>query len=413
MKLLNLNCLFFLLIATITSSCTTNRGYFGIGNPTVLSNDKTRLSLSNQHREVIDTKRLESIDPFTINQGYFLTSSLEKKGRVHFRPILTSTPDDQKSPAEPVDPSKLPPGIPVSDATSIITISAPEKFSGLVIDGFSNLESYSAHKINTSEKFDPNMMGLEENDEIFKIKFDLWVEPVRQSYLSYIWRWIPEVLSEHGFRNYTKDYHAEINFKLGKVCAEPENEAVQNSQLKNEGKQCDTAKVILVQPANEGINSFDMSLLQDTSQFSMIGSWLSIAAGIDLSERHREQLAQQRKDPILRGLINSETVFRFLISPRIHVEQRTFRIPFLMSRYSIERGLESGPYSVSAYILVKNNKKLTELPITICGNYKLLGSAARSDVEDNDPIYPINRRDSQNKSESLCFEKQKIFLKRT
>ena len=63
----------------MTASCTTNRGYLGVGNPTVLSNEKTRLSLSNQQKEVIDTERLKLIDPFTINQGYFLTSSLEKK----------------------------------------------------------------------------------------------------------------------------------------------------------------------------------------------------------------------------------------------------------------------------------------------------------------------------------------------
>ncbi len=76
---LSSNCFLLLLIATMTASCTTNRGYFGVGNPTVLSNEKTRLSLSNQQKEVIDTERLKLIDPFTINQGYFLTSSLEKK----------------------------------------------------------------------------------------------------------------------------------------------------------------------------------------------------------------------------------------------------------------------------------------------------------------------------------------------
>lgn len=404
MKLLNisnerssgLNCFFLLLIATMTASCATNRGYFGVGTPTVLSNEKTRLSLSNQQKEVIDTTRLESIDPFTINQGYFLTSNLEKKGRIIVIP--PTAPDAQKS---SVSTDKVPKEDAISDPSPIITISAPEKFSGLVVDGFTNLESYSAHKVNTSEKFDPNMMGLETSDEIFKIKFDLWIEPVRQNYASYIWRWIPEIFSEHGFRNYTKDYHAQISFTLN--CSKEKNEAGDCPDETN-------PTVVLVQPANEGINSFDMSLLQDTSQFAILGSWLSIAAGIDLSERHREQLVQQRKDPVIRGIINSNSAFHFLVSPRLHVEQRTFRIPFLMSRYSIERGLESGPYSVSAYILVKNNKQLGKLPITICGNYKLLGSAARSDIEDRDPIYQINWK--RNKNEKLCIDKE-IILKRT
>lgn len=295
-----------------------------------------------------------------------------------------------------MSPDKLPKEATISDPSQIIAISAPQKFSGLVVDGFTSLESYSAHKVNTSEKFDSNMMGLEASDEIFKIKFDLWIEPVRQNYVSYIWRWIPEIFSEHGFRNYTKDYHAQISFTL-KDYSKEKNEDGEYPDHKN-------ATVVLVQPANEGINSFDMSLLQDTSQFAMLGSWLSLAAGIDLSERHKEQLVQQRKDPVLRGIITSDSKFRFLVSPRIHVEQRTFRIPFLMSRYSIERGIESGPYTVSAYILAKNFKKDSKLNIEICGDYRLLGSAARSDIENKDPIYSvdsIDKKECMNKTITL------------
>lgn len=387
-----------LLIATMTTSCSTNRGYFGVGNPVVLNNEKTRLSLSNQQKEIINETRLQSIDPFAINQTYLLASSMEKKGSLT---IITPAPGAVKAPVPKADlasPSAS------TEPTPIITIAEPTKFAGLVVDGFTNLESYSAHKVNSSEKFDPSMMDLEKNDQIFKIKFDLWVEPVRQSYMSYVWRWIPAVVSEHGFRNYTKDYHAEINFKL-KDCL--------NIKDKVKDKDCQDVKVVLVQPAHEGINSFNMALQQETSQFALFGSWLGSAAGIDLSERHREQLGQQRKDPVLRGIIDSNSEFRFLVSPRIHVEQRAFRIPFLMSRYSIERGLESGPYSVSAYILVKNNKQVDELTITSCGNYKLLGSAARSDIEDKDPIYPINLRyEKEKRDKEPCIEKG-IILKRT
>ncbi len=374
-----------LLFAIMTASCTTNRGYFGVGNPTVLDNEKTRLSLSNQQKEVIDATRLQAIDPFAINQTYLLASNIEKKGSVT---IITPAPGAVKAPVAKDDlatPSAA------SDPTPIITIAGPEKYSGLVVDGFTSLESYSAHKINSSEKLDPNMMGIETHDQIFKIKFDLWIEPVRQNYTSYIWRWIPAIFSEHGFRNYTKDYHAEINFDLG--CPKPKN-----TPEPKDNNAC-PYKVVLVQPTHEGINSFNMALQQETSQFALFGSWLGSAAGIDLAERHKEQLVQQRKDPILRGIIDSESEFRFLVSPRIHVEQRTFRIPFLMSRYSIERGLESGPYTVSAYILRKSGVELPkdELKISIRGDYKLLGSAARSDIEDEARIYPISVKYSDKK----------------
>ncbi len=394
-----------LLFAIMTAACTTNRGYFGVGNPTVLNNEKTRLSLSNQQKEVINTTRLEAIDPFAINQTYLLASNIEKKGSVT---IITPAPGAAKAPVPKNDLAT--PSAP-SDPTPIITIAGPEKYSGLVVDGFTSLESYSAHKINSSEKLDPNMMGIETHDQIYKIKFDLWIEPVRQNYTSYIWRWLPAIFSEHGFRNYTKDYHAEINFHLG--CSKSENKPVleKTSTPENTPTPINTSennedcpfKVVLVQPTHEGINSFNMALQQETSQFALFGSWLGSAAGIDLSERHKEQLVQQRKDPVLRGIIDSKADFRFLVSPRIHVEQRTFRIPFLMSRYSIERGLESGPYTVSAYILVKPEVKLPVLKVTIRGDYKLLGSAARSDIEDRAPIYPI--REKYTKKEGLVPER--------
>ncbi len=154
-----------------------------------------------------------------------------------------------------------------------------------------------------------------------------------------------------------------------------------------------------------------MALLQKTTQLATGGTWQGIAAEIDLAERHREQFTRQHKNPILRGVIDSGTKFRFIISPRQRVKQRTFRIPFFMSRYSIERGIESGPYPVSAYILIKN-KKAEELELNACGNYKIFGSASRSG--DKDPINPINfgNNGKKNKDEEGC-ETITVQLQRT
>lgn len=313
--------LLLLAISVMTASCAihTHPGSFGIGNPKPLSIEKTKESLKEQLKTVKSEQ--DSIDPFTLHREYLRSSSISQRGRINMTPgdtvpnVDNVTQNDAAS-----DPPIL-----------VVTPPAANTIAGLVMDNYTSLESFAAHKINSAENLDIDVMGKGEGGEIFKIKFDLWVEPARQDYLSYVWRWIPAIFTERGFQNYTKDYHMETSFDI-----------IDNS----------AAEVVLVRPTHEGFNSIETILLQETSQLAGGGTWQGIAAEIDLAERHREQLKEQRKYPILRGIVDNEAKFRFIVSPRQNVAQRTFRIPFFMSRYSIERRLESGPYPVSAYILI-------------------------------------------------------------
>lgn len=363
--------LLFIIPLTIVS-CTTHKGYFSVGVPTALSPKKTKASLIDQQRTVTDVDALKLISPFAINQGRLRSSSQSQRGKIAFSPEagggIPSISNVSQQTAE--------------SATPIITSKQPE-YAGLVMDGFTSLEAYSAHKVDINEDFDIDIISRGEDGDIYKIKFDISISPLRQDYWTYIWRWLDLV---NGLRNFTKDYHAEIDFTL------------KNPKV----------KVVLVQPVNEGVNTFEMALMQKTSQLAGGGTWQGVAAEIDLAERHREQFTQQRKNPILRSIVDSDSTFHYTISPRQYVAQRTFRIPFFMSRYSIERGLDSGlQLPVSAYILVtdKNQKKLN---IEARGHYKKLGDPHKTgDKKKNAIPYGNEGAGEHCKTFSLTLPKDK------
>jgi hypothetical protein len=351
-----LKCVLLLAIPLAITSCadiekSSNKGYFGVGVPIALSPAKTKASLITQQEIVTKEASLETINPFETNQGHLRSSNQSQRAKIAFSPAGSGVPTVGNVTQNPAE-----------SATAIITPIQPE-YRGLVMDGFTSLESYSAHKTDINEDFDLEVIRKGEVGDIYKVKFNISVNPLRQNYWSYIWRWLDFY---NGFLNYTKDYHAEIDFEI----------------LPGHPGHPGRGEVVLVQPVNEGVNTFEMALMQKTSQLAGGATWQGVAAEIDLAERHREQFTQQRKNPILRGIVDSDTKFHFTISPRQYVAERTFRIPFFMSRYSIERGLDSGlQLPVSAYILV-TNKNQDKLLIKVCGHYKKLGDPNKTADKD-------------------------------
>jgi len=364
---LNLKFVLLLFAMTLTiASCATHKGYFGIGSPVALSPIKTKSSLSDQKDIVSSTERLKYISFFAVNEGHLRSSNLSQRAKI------SASPAGEVASTSNVGQEK------VENVTEISETVQP-KYEALVMDGFTSLESYSAHETDISEDFDIDIMKRGEDGTIYKVKFDLSINPLRQDYWTYIWRGFDFF---NGLKNYTKDYLAEIDFTL----KDPK------------------AKVVLVQPVNEGVNSFEMTLMQKTSQLAGGGTFQGVAAELDLAERHREQLTQQRKNPILRGTVDSDEKFHYTISPRQYVAQRTFRIPFFMSRYSIERGLDSGlQFPVSAYILVTEENQET-LNLEVCGYYKKLGDPRKTTDKKNNFI-PY-RVDSDGVSYDGVYEKK-------
>jgi hypothetical protein len=207
--------------------------------------------------------------------------------------------------------------------------------------------------------------------------------------MSYLYRWA----TPYGFRNYTKDYHADVMLSIKQP---------NGCNLNSDPKSC--IKVVRVEPEHEGSISDEYYAAMNQSQLALSGAWQEIAGNVELAERLRQTEIEQRKYPILRSVIESpsaskeEADFHFIVSPRQHVEERTFRIPFMMSPYSINRRIESVPYNVAAYFLVPDEKdkgtKSLVIKATAC--WKKYGNPER-DCEHN---YVSEKHDAEGENTS-------------
>lgn len=212
------------------------------------------------------------------------------------------------------------------------------------MDKISTLESFASHKQRFSDL--ASLYSPLSGYRLYKVFFTLWIEPQRQELRTYLWRWA----TNEGFKNYTKDYHADITF----------------------GINTSGASVVRLEPEHEGSISDEYDSLMNRSELGISAQLQNIAAKADLAEQLREAEIEQRKYPILRSTIESGHKYHYIISPRQHVEKRTFAIPFLMNPYTNTRRIESVPYNVSAYFMVPENTLTLDLTVTAC--YKEFGN---------------------------------------
>ncbi len=341
---------FSIIVPLLLVSCATNTGTFGVGRPTALPPKQSMDSLKTyakylQTRMGIKPKdsEIEDLDPLKTNR----TTRIEYAKALNVS--IAASPGGPIPPTIPADGnSSLLPSI-----TGVSIIEDSDKPSGLLMDKISTLEAFAAHK---QRMFDLSCLYENSPDKLYKVFFTLWVEPERQDLWTYLWRWAD---IWHGFRNYTKDYHADIMFKI---------------------KDSGNATVVRLEPEHEGSISDEYYALMNQSQLGLSGAWQEIAAKGDLAERLRQAEVEQRKYPILRSVIESDNTnihadFHYIVSPRQHVEERTFRIPLFMSPYAIKRRLESVPYNVSAYFLVPARENKLTIEVTAC--YKEYGKPER------------------------------------
>jgi hypothetical protein len=380
----------------LVTSCA-HTGTFGVGNPIALSPSQTINSLkeyATYTKNKLDKTRKDSagneideIDPLKSNRSYFVEEIRVNKGNFKFAPPGSTTPPD--NPGSTKDN-----GIPApKDLESFVKISeASTTPNGLLMDKISSLEAFAAHRQRLIElcgkwtgKDCSELAITKQYPKLYKVNFSLSIEPQRQDYWTYLWRWLDW---SNGFRNYTKDYHADIQIKF-------------DSNLPGKSNSC--VKVIKVQPAHEGSISDEATALSNTSQLGIAATWQSVAAQMDFAERLRQQEVEQRKHPIIRSTVESDNVIHYVLSPRQHVEQRVFRIPFLMSRYSLERRLESVPYEVSAIIAVTCGD-INNLPIHVYACYQDYGNPQK---DCNSNAIPLRNGLGNDKKAEMVPEKIK------
>lgn len=330
-----------LIMALLSASCAVNTGNFGVGNPTALPSKQSLESLKNYANYLknrISIKQngseIELLDPLTTNRVTRIEYA--KASRIALK---TAAPGDNAIPSVPENSntSLLP------NVTDVKIYEASDKPGGLLMDKISTLEAFAAHK---QRFFDlACLYNQSPTHNFYKVFFTLWVEPERQDLWSYSWRWA----DYYGFRNYTKDYHADVTFNT----TTPE------------------ATVVRLEPGHEGSISDEYYAFMNQSELGISAQWQDIAAKGDLAERLRQAEVEQRKYPVLRSIIESGNKFHYIISPRQHVEERTFSIPFLMNPYTNTRRIDSVPYDVSAYFMVPKKEQTLKLRVTAC--YKEFG----------------------------------------
>jgi hypothetical protein len=352
----------------LLSSCAArNTGTFGIGNPVALPPEQSMESFKSYAKSMQDrvtlkegNTNMENLDPLKPNRITRIEYANVAKGRVDVATGSSTLPSAGQGNEEV---------LPTPNAVSII--SDDDKPDGLLMDKISSLDAFVAHK---QRFYDLSCLYQDSEKSLYKVMFTLWIEPERQNAWDYLWRWA----TPEGFRNYTKDYHVDVGFKI------------KNKDV--------PIKVVRLEPEHEGSVSNEYSSLMSRSQLGISARWSEIGANGELVEQLREAEIEQRKYPILRGVIETKETttnasdFHFIISPRQHVEKRMFRIPYLTDAYSVARRLESVPYNVSAYFLVNkikpvDLKKTLTLEVTAC--YKEYGIPEHS-CDDNHIVKTLN-----------------------
>jgi hypothetical protein len=392
------NVIFSCVMPMMLISCAdTQFGTFGVGNPVALSPDQSMESLKNyatylQNRVTKPTSKdsaIEDLDPLGVNRSSSIEYINVQKNNLLLIPGSGTSGQAAGQSGSPQGANGATAIIP-QDSSVKITNTDPPKRGGLMMDKISTLEAYAAHK---QRLFDLPCLYSDSKYNLYKVSFTLWVEPERQYLWTYLWRWLD---LKDGFRNYTKDYHVDVLFTIVPPTPTPENKTPNPTSEKKTPvttyKTTDVtpkpAKVVRLEPEHEGSISDEYFGMMSQSELGISAAWQEIAAKSELAERLRQAEVEQRKYPILRSYIdsfnkNKEADFHFIISPRQHVEERTFRIPYFMSPYTINRRLESVPYNVSAYFLVPKGQEDNGLSINVKACYKEFGKPEKDSCDFN------------------------------
>jgi hypothetical protein len=329
-KLVFLNLL--ILIVIFGSACADRRGYVAINGPYVMDPDKTKISLEAQKNNIL--KKAGELKVSEINVRSRIQESRSREYRAGVEDIANSLNENGEEQRDTTAPDL--PASAADKATLPDYAAFTEPTTALFSEKLNDIAMKESHMEGIKLKYGGDIFLQGYKAKIYMVEFDLWAETERQHYFSYLYRWLD---FNNGFRNYTKDYHAEVHFVLP------------SSKLEQNGDQ--QIIVHAVQPINESVTAEEDWMSKDRSSLGLAYRQANAAAQTEFAEQLRLQMIEQRKHPLVRGVIDSQREFHFVLSPRQHVERRKARIPYFMSRYKLARRLEQESRKVYAYILIK------------------------------------------------------------
>lgn len=341
----NLVSIWLLTVSAAASGCLVRQDALNIAPPRVYEGPQVVQALDNQRTRV-------AADAAKLSGGGIqqFSSALEtSQFQAGLQASLPSMLPDGTLAAPPERPAagKLSEAkLPAAPVTGV----KPESFSLLISESIDDLTARAA-EIESARLLYAGDRSLAEGGTLYLVRFDVLVDPPRQNRLIYPFMWLDctghlpsgwkdfmDLFDCSGFRNYQKDYQAELTFVL------PEEADIE---------------VYAVQPEKQALTRLD-SLANATD----VGASLAVAqqfaaAQAEYRNRLEEAFAEQRAFPLIQGIIDHEKQFRFVFNPRRTIVRRgawAAFVPFV-PRNTTKKLLEPGVRRVYAYLVHKPKKE--------------------------------------------------------
>lgn len=345
-------------ILTLSVGCHTRRTGLTIAPPKVYSDQVARQTLANQSGQVVTAARAVSASSLNQYRGGRQATGLTGRVQGAQGTVPGATTADPEQP------------VAVPSAADVAAIDLPDrpvdapgadKFGSLFIESLDDVTAKEANieAVRLLYQADTRLLGEDAN--LYLVRFDVSVDPVRQNYLTYPFRIFncfarkPGAFPGFGidctgFQNYTKDYQAVVDFTLPSP---------------RTSKESPPLEVYAIQPANQSLTTLESFAW--ANQLGIAGAYANptTAAQLDYQNRIEEQFAEQRKYPLIRGVVRSPTSFRFYFNPRRRAVRRSALVSWipLVGAYKTETFLEPGVRRVYAYVLVRNPSRYAKADV--------------------------------------------------
>lgn len=315
-----------LLAVAVLCSCEVRRKGLTIAPPKVYPPLVARASLQVQSDQTVAAAR--KLSASQLNQMRAGRQSIEQQFGIQAAQAGGTVPTAAAGGA-----ATLPP--------AAVAAPGPGDYGPLFPEGLDDLTAKEA-EIEGMRLLYAGDASLDGTAKLYLVRFDISLNPSRQNYLAYPflvfgldWNGVPPSFT--GVRNYRKDYQVEVNFLL------PEG-----------------VEVYAVQPANQNLTALDSVAYAQQLGFTAAFAQAPWAAQYDYRDRIEEQFAEQRKFPLIQGVIDNPRQFHFVFNPRRRAVRRSWVVSWIpgVGRYTTKLFLEPGVRRVYAYLLVRKPDEL-------------------------------------------------------
>lgn len=323
----------------LLAACTARQNGLSIAPPKVYSDAETRKSLTIQRDRVVAAAQQTSVGALQQFSGLRQVQQGGLRGGFSGAAgVAMPTPSTSTS---------------VTLPTLVVTPAAG--FGALITESLDDLAAKEAEIEGLRLLYAGDITLAGENARIYLVRLDIMLNPSRQNYATYPWRlfdclhldndWYPQC---RGLRNYTEDFQAVVRFSLPTL---GKREAADFRA---------PVEVYAVSPANQTLTALDSMASMQGLELAAAAAWNGLSGQGEYQTRAEEQFAEQRKFPLIQGIIDSPTEFHFIFNPRRRTVRRSAFISWIpgVGRYSTSLSLDAGVRRVYVYLVVRDPENL-------------------------------------------------------